>query len=72
MYDCIQHASEWSLSLVEHGFVLCVFSMMLFSVSSPIVAEAKLCVSVFIDMERSAQLQSYYSQCHKVTTSYRI
>ena len=41
-------------------------------VSSPIVAEAKLCVSVFIDMERSAQLQSYYSQCHKVTTSYRI
>ena len=31
------------------------------------VAEAKLYVSVFIDMDRSAQLQSYYTQCHKVT-----
>lgn len=36
------------------------------SVSSPFVAEAKLYVSVFIDIERSVQLQSYYSQCHKV------
>jgi len=33
---------------------------------SPFTAEAKLYVSVFIDMERSTQLQSYYSQCHKV------
>ena len=29
-------------------------------------------VSVFIDMERSAQLQSYYSQCHKVTHGHYI
>ena len=29
-------------------------------------------VSVFIDMERSAQLQSYYSQCHKVTPGHYI
>ena len=34
-----------------------------------LLAEAKLYVSVFVNMDRSAQLQSYYTQCHKVTST---